>query len=99
MKRVIKAFEKFNEEYREEIYAQYEEGVLARTTFPFKGEITDGVIFTDTEEDCAYLIPVSSIKASKLSMAMDDDDDDDDHDGDSDDVGIDSDMEAVEDEE
>lgn len=96
MKRVIKSFEKFNEVYREEIYSQYEDGELARTIFPFKGEMADGVIFTDTDEDCAYLIPVSSIKASKLSAAMDDDDDDD---TDNEDVDMDTDLAEVEDEE
>lgn len=75
MNRVIKAFEKFNESLQEEIYALYHDGELERATFPFKGEIADGVIFSDDEN--MYLIPISSIKASKFSSAGDDDDDDD----------------------
>ncbi len=76
MKRVIKAFEKFHDSYQEEIYSLYLDGELERATFPFKGEIAEGVIFNDEEEECTYLIPISTIKASKLGSADDDDDDD-----------------------
>jgi hypothetical protein len=74
MNRVIKGFGKFNENEQEEIYSLYQEGVLGRATFPFQGEIADGVIFVD--EDTTYLIPVSTIKASKFASTSDDDDDD-----------------------
>ena len=81
MKRVIKSFENFHESFQEEIYEQFLNGELARATFPYKGEIADGVLFPD-EEDTVFLIPISSIKASKLASADDDDDDDDRDDGD-----------------
>lgn len=74
MNRVIKGFGKFSENEQEEIYSLYQEGVLGRATFPFQGEIADGVIFVD--EDMTYLIPVSTIKASKFASTSDDDDDD-----------------------
>lgn len=96
MKRVIKAFEKFPEGYQEEIYALYQDGELNKATFPFNGAIADGVIFID--EECTYLIPVSTIKASKMSSAADDDDDDD-SDDDNDDLDLGDDLEESEDEE
>jgi len=70
---------------QEDIYALFSEGSLERATFPFKGEITDGVIFQFDE--FTYLIPTNSIKSSKMASADDDDDDDDDRD--MDDVDID----------
>ncbi len=88
MKQVIKGFAKFPESLQEEIYALYQEGALGRATFPFQGEIADGVIYDDETEEVTYLIPVSTIKASKFSSADDDDDDNDDSDPDDDiDVG------------
>lgn len=77
MKRVIKAFEKFPEALQEEIYGAYMEGQLNKATFPFQGNIAEGVIFSNEEEECTYLIPISTIKASRLSHNDDDDDDDD----------------------
>ena len=100
MKRVIKAFEKFPENYQEEIYALYLDGELQRATFPFKGEIAEGVIFDDTEEETTYLIPISTIKASKLGSRDDDDDDDDMDDDETTDLDVgDSDDDIDEDEE
>ncbi len=82
MKRVIKAFQKFDESLQEVIYDSYQSGDLGRASFPFNGEIADGVIFEHEASETVYLIPVDTIKSSKLSMASDDDDDDDDDDND-----------------
>lgn len=99
MNRVIKAFEKFNESLQEEIYQLYHDGELERATFPFKGEIADGVIFSDDEN--MYLIPISSIKASKFSSAGDDDDDEieDDDTATDEEIDVDEDQEDMIDEE
>ena len=83
MSKVIKDFAKFNDNMQEDIYALFSEGSLERATFPFKGEITDGVIYQFDE--FTYLIPTNSIKSSKMASADDDDDDD----RDMDDVDID----------
>jgi len=86
MKRVIKAFQKFDESLQEEIYDSYQNGDLGRASFPFNGEIAAGVIFEHDESETVYLIPVETIKSSKLSMASDDDDDDDDDRDESDEI-------------
>lgn len=86
MSKVIKDFAKFNDNMQEEIYALFSEGSLERASFPFKGEITDGVIYQ--LDEFTYLIPTNSIKSSKMASS-DDDDNDDDDDGDIDDVDID----------
>ncbi|TNE72735.1 MAG: hypothetical protein EP333_07310 [Bacteroidetes bacterium] len=99
MKRVIKAFEKFHDSYQEEIYALYLQGELERATFPFKGEIAEGVIFNDEEEECTYLIPTSTIKASRLGSGDDDDDDVDLNEDDSSDLDVGDNDEDIEDEE
>ena len=80
MKKIIKGFGKFQENRQEEIYELYKQGDLKKATFPFQGSIAEGVIFEgeDAGEEVLYLIPVSTIKASKFSTADDDDDDDDD---------------------
>lgn len=97
MNRVIKSFGKFNENDQEEIYGLYQEGELERAKFPFQGEIADGVIYVDG--DMTYLIPVSTIKASKFASASDDEDDDKDDDPDDTDLEIVNDSDDVEDEE
>jgi hypothetical protein len=99
MKRVIKAFEKFPESQQEEIYGLYLDGELARATFPFKGEIAEGVIFDSEAEDSTYLIPTSTIKASKLGSADDDDDDVDLEEDDAADIEVGDNDEEVDDEE
>lgn len=98
MNRVIKGFGKFNETDQEEIYGLYQEGELGRATFPFQGQIADGVIYVDG--DTTFLIPVSTIKASKFASASDDDDDDKEND-DPDDTDLEmvNDSDDVEDEE
>lgn len=99
MNRVIKSFEKFGDEMQEEIYASYLDGALERATFPFKGEIAEGVIFES--EDTMFLIPTTTIKASRLGGSDDDDNDNDGDDLNDDDGGIevDDDSEDFEDEE
>lgn len=84
MSKVIKDFAKFNDNMQEEIYALFSEGSLERATFPFKGEITDGVIYQ--LDEFTYLIPTNSIKSSKMATSDEEDDDDD---RDMDDVDID----------
>lgn len=96
MNRVIKGFGKFSEAMQEEIYALFQEGELERAKFPFQGEISDGVIFVD--DDTTYLIPVSTIKASRFSSAADDDKDDVD-DPEEDDLDMVNDSDELEDEE
>jgi len=61
MNRVIKDYSKLNPEHRDEVYIMYSEGDIERTSFPFKGEIVDGVIYQ--EKDIVYLVPISSIIA------------------------------------
>ena len=75
MNRVIKDFAKFDDSTQEDIYASYSEGELERTSFPFKGEISEGVIYKT--EETHYLIPRSSIIAGKAGSSEDLDDDDD----------------------
>lgn len=87
MNRVIKAFQKFDDTLQELIYETYKEGDLRKATFPFKGEIAEGVIFEDEENETVYLIPIDTIKSSKLSHADDDDDDDDTDDNEDSDIG------------
>lgn len=86
MKRVIKAFQNFEEAVQEEVYELYLNGELERAKFPFKGELSEGVIFNDLVSESIFLIPIDTIKSSKLSTASDDDDDDDDDDKDVDDI-------------
>ena len=83
MNKVIKSFEKFNDDQQEAIYDLYLGGNLEKASFPFKGEIEEGVIYDDD---------ASTIKASKLSTSDDNDDDDDD-----DVEGIEDDVEVMED--
>lgn len=100
MNRVIKSFEKFSDELQEEIYATYLEGALERATFPFKGEIAEGVIFAG--EDAIFLIPTSTIKASRLGGSDDDDEEtesDDDINDEGGDIEVEDDAEEFEDEE
>ncbi|MDP5099271.1 MAG: hypothetical protein NWQ27_04710 [Crocinitomicaceae bacterium] len=94
MNRVIKDFAKFDDSTQEDIYAAYSDGELERTSFPFKGEISEGVIYKTDETH--YLIPRSSIIAGKAGSSEDLDDDDDDDDVDDDDT-IDGDIEADDD--
>lgn len=101
MKKVIKGFGKFPESRQEEIYELYRDGELKRATFPFQGSIEDGVIFEpeDEEEEVTYLIPVSTIKASKFSTSDDDDDDDDSDSDPDDDIDVGEDADDLGDEE
>lgn len=84
MSKVIRAFEKLNKHLQMDLYSAYSEGELERTVFPYKGDLTEGVIYK--EEEDTYLVPISSIVAMMSDLADDDDDDDD---GSSDDVEVD----------
>lgn len=97
MNRVIKDFAKFDESTQDEIYAAYSEGELERTSFPFKGEISEGVIYKADETH--YLIPRSSIIAGRAGSSEDLDDDDDVDDDDDDTLDGDIDTDEVVDEE
>ncbi|OFZ57375.1 MAG: hypothetical protein A3D92_16330 [Bacteroidetes bacterium RIFCSPHIGHO2_02_FULL_44_7] len=96
MNRVIKGFGKFSENDQEEIYALYQEGVLGRATFPFQGNIADGVIFES--EETTFLIPVSTIKASKFASTADEDEEEKDTEESDDNLDI-NDSDEIEDEE
>lgn len=98
MNRIIKDFAKFDEAVQEEIYSALSEGELQRATFPFRGELAEGVIFQDDET--TYLIPTSTIKSRRAATSDDlDSDSDDSRDDDNiDDVDI-SDSDEIDDEE
>jgi hypothetical protein len=80
MAKVIRSFLKFDSDVRDEIYTSYSDGVLERASFPYKGEIADGIIYTTDGYD--YLIPISTIITGKSGSARDleDSDSDDDED-------------------
>ena len=59
---------------RDVIYSVYSDGELERTSFPYKGNIVDGLIY-DSEE-VVYLIPISTIIAGRTGSSDDLDDDD-----------------------
>ena len=52
----------------------YSDGELERTSFPYKGNVVDGIIY-DSEE-VVYLIPISTIIAGRSGSSDDLDDDD-----------------------
>lgn len=97
MNRVIKDFAKFDDSTQEDIYAAYLEGELERTSFPFKGEISEGVIYKT--EETHYLIPRASIIAGRAGSAEDLEDDDDIDDDDDDTLDGDIEPEDIVDEE
>lgn len=98
MKKVIKRFSKFSAEQQEMIYDLYADGNLERTSFPYQGEISLGVIY-EGEDDELYLIPVSSITADKLSSSQDEDEEDNNDDSDMDNMEEDTETEVDIDEE
>lgn len=60
MARVIRLFTQLSKKIQQELSEQYNNEELPITTFPYKGELEEGVIFS-TEED-TYLVPISSFK-------------------------------------
>lgn len=96
MSKVIKGFSKFTADMQELIYDLYASGDLERASFPYQGELCQGVIYQNDEH--MFLIPVSTITAFKASSSEDDDDDDDDRDEDEA-MDVDSDSEVELDEE
>lgn len=80
MNRVIKDYAKLHSTIQDDVYEAYSEGDLSRTTFPYKGQMADGVLYE--HEDAIYLIPISTIVAGRAGSSSDLDDDDDDNDTD-----------------
>ncbi len=74
MNRIIKSFTKLHPSLRDEVYKGYSEGDLERTSFPFRGDIVDGIIYNS--EEVVYLIPISTIIAGRSGSSEDLDDDD-----------------------
>lgn len=65
MARVIRLFTQLSKKNQLELSEQYNNEELPLTTFPYKGEIEEGVIFS-TEEN-TYLVPISSFKEKPRS--------------------------------
>jgi hypothetical protein len=74
MNRIIKIFTKLSPSLRDEVYKRYSEGDLERTSFPFRGDIVDGLIYDS--EGVVYLIPISTIIAGRSGSSEDLEDDD-----------------------
>jgi hypothetical protein len=74
MSRIIKSYTKLPPSLRDEVYMGYSDGELERTSFPYKGNVVDGIIY-DSEE-VVYLIPISTIIAGRSGSSDDLDDDD-----------------------
>ncbi len=66
MARVIRLFTQLSQKIQQELNEQYNNKELPMTTFPYKGELEEGVIFS-TEED-TYLVPISSFKEKSRSL-------------------------------
>ena len=73
MNRIIKDYSKLHLSLRDEVFMGYSEGDLERTSFPYKGKITEGLICQ--YEDVIYLIPISTIVAGRSGSSADLDDD------------------------
>ena len=73
MNRIIKDYSKLHLSLRDEVFMGYSEGDLERTSFPYKGKITEGVICQ--YEDAIYLVPISTIVAGRSRSSVDLDDD------------------------
>lgn len=69
MKRVIKEMSKFSRKTAEAIFKDYQSNELESITFPYKGELVDGVIWR--EEDALYLIPVKSVNSTSFELPED----------------------------
>lgn len=65
MTRVIRLFTQLSKKNQQELNKQYNNDELPITTFPYKGELEEGVIFS-TEED-TYLVPISSFRKERRS--------------------------------
>lgn len=69
MKKIIKSFKNLKKDLQEDLYRCYSEGELERAVFPYNGTLEQGVLYTDNE--VVYLVPISSIIASKSIMKYD----------------------------
>ena len=74
MSRIIKSYTKLPPSLRDEVYLGQSDRELERTSFPYKGNVVDGIIY-DSEE-VVYLIPISTIIAGRSGSSDDLDDDD-----------------------
>ncbi|MFT6501470.1 MAG: hypothetical protein ACJASQ_001582 [Crocinitomicaceae bacterium] len=74
MSRIIKSYTKLHPSLRDEVYRGYSDGNLERTSFPYKGKVVDGLIYTS--EDVVYLVPISTIIAGRAGSSDDLDDED-----------------------
>jgi hypothetical protein len=63
MKNVMKKFYDLPGDVQVEMRTSLKEGELERMSFPYKGKLTEGVIFL--LEEVRYLIPLSSIPSVK----------------------------------
>ena len=69
MKKIIKSFKNLKKDLQEDLYRSYSEGELERAVFPYNGMLEQGVLYADNE--VIYLVPISSIIASKSIMKDD----------------------------
>lgn len=63
MKNVMKKFYDLPGSIQEEMMACLRDGELERMSFPYKGKLTDGVIYF--KEEVRYLIPLESVPRVK----------------------------------
>ena len=63
----------FSEEDQDDIYSGYVNNEFERTNFPFKGEMTSGIIYPGF--DAFYMVPVSTILANHYELSNETDDD------------------------
>lgn len=68
MKNVMKKFYDLPGGVQVEMRSRLKDGELERMSFPYKGELTEGVIFL--KEEVRYLIPLSSIPSVKPDPAL-----------------------------
>lgn len=66
MAKVIRLFTQLSKKIQGELKEQYFNEELPLTTFPYKGKLEEGVIFS-TEKD-TYLVPVFSLRKRKKSQ-------------------------------
>ena len=77
MRKLIKSFENLTKHTQVKVLDSFLSGSLERTLFPYRGSMTEGVIFK--EEDDIYLISISSIRKASIEDEEEDFDDGDDY--------------------
>ena len=63
MKSVMKSYYDLPGSIQEELMSRLKEGGLERMSFPYKGKLTDGVIFLTDE--IRYLVPLNTVAKAK----------------------------------